>query len=106
MTTSKLPQARPPQECADMGALRAQIDRLDGDLIAMLALRAGYIDRAIALKSDNGWPARIPDRVEEVVANARAAAETKGLDPDLVEDLWRRLVEWSIAREAQVIREV
>ncbi|GLO71501.1 chorismate mutase [Phaeobacter inhibens] len=95
----------PPQDCADMPALRQQIDRLDRDLIALLAERAGYIDRAIALKTANNWPARIPARVEEVVANARTTASAAGLDPDLVECLWRQLVEWSIAREARVIRE-
>ncbi|MFS4582290.1 chorismate mutase [Phaeobacter sp. C3_T13_0] len=98
-------ERHPPQDCADMPALRQQIDRLDRDLIAMLAERAGYIDRAIALKTDNGWPARIPARVEEVVMNARTMADTAGLDPDLIETLWRQLVEWSIAREARVIRE-
>ena len=89
-----------------MKELRLQIDRMDRELVALLTKRACYIDRAIALKSENGWPARIPERVEEVVMNARAEAEGQGLDPDLVEDLWRRLVDWSIAREAQVIREV
>ncbi|KIC13651.1 chorismate mutase [Leisingera sp. ANG-Vp] len=95
----------PPQDCQSMAEVRAQIDRLDRDLIALLAVRAGYIDRATELKQLNGWPARIPARVEEVVMNARAAAEGEGLDPDLIEDLWRQLVDWSIAREARVIRE-
>jgi isochorismate pyruvate lyase len=71
----------------------------------MLADRAGYIDRAIELKQANGWPARIPERVEEVVMNAREHAVRAGLDPDLIETLWRQLVDWSIAREARVIRE-
>ena len=88
-----------------MAELRVQIDHLDRALVQMLAQRAGYIDRAIALKQQNGWPARIPERVEEVVMNARAAAEGQGLDPALAEDLWRQLVEWSIARESRVIRE-
>ncbi|MEK0162557.1 chorismate mutase [Phaeobacter sp. JH18-32] len=98
-------ERHPPQDCADMPALRQQIDRLDRELIALLAERAGYIDRAIELKAANNWPARIPARVEEVVGNARMTASTAGLDPDLVERLWRQLVEWSIAREAQIIRE-
>jgi len=88
-----------------MAEVRAEIDRMDRELVRMLALRAGYIDRATALKQLNGWPARIPERVEEVVMNARAAADGEGLDPDLIEDLWRQLVDWSIAREARVIRE-
>ena len=88
-----------------MAEVRAEIDRMDRELVRMLARRAGYIDRAIELKQLNGWPARIPERVEEVVMNARAAADGEGLDPDLIESLWRQLVDWSIAREARVIRE-
>ena len=95
----------PPQDCNDMTDLRAQIDALDEDLVALFVERAGYIDRAIALKQINGWPARIPERVEEVVTNAGDRAEAAGLDRELVERLWRQLVDWSIAREAQVIRE-
>lgn len=95
----------PPDDCKDMAELRAQIDLLDKDLVQMLVARAGYIDRAIALKTENGWPARIPERVEEVVINARDNAEVAGLDPDLIERLWRQLVDWSIAREARIIRE-
>ncbi len=95
----------PPDDCKDMADLRVQIDLLDQELVQMLAARAGYIDRAIALKTDNGWPARIPERVEEVVTNVRNNAEATGLDPDLIERLWRELIDWSIAREARVIRE-
>lgn len=98
-------QLTPPQDCRDMAALRGEIDALDERLIALLATRADYIDRAIALKQINGWPARIPQRVEEVVTKVRSSAGAKGLDPDLAENLWRQLIDWSIAREAQVIRE-
>ena len=38
-------------------------------------------------------------RVEEVVQNVRRHADTYGLPPELVEKLWRRLIDWSIARE-------
>ena len=34
-----------------------------------------------------------------MVQNVRAHAETYGLPPELVEKLWRRLIDWSIARE-------
>ena len=82
-----------------MAEVRAGIDALDARIVALLAERAGYIDRAAALKPAEGLPARIDARVEEVVANVRAAARAEGLDPDLVEALWRQLIDWSIARE-------
>ena len=93
----------PAEECRTMAELRAQIDQLDRALIDLLVQRASYIDRAIALKPNEGLPARIDTRVEEVIANVRATAEARGLDPDLAEDLWRRIIEWSIAREERVL---
>ncbi|WP_370227387.1 chorismate mutase [Cognatishimia sp.] len=94
-----------PQNCASMADVRAGIDQLDRTLVELLALRAGFIDRATELKQVNGWPARIPDRVEDVVAKVKAAAVAADWDDDLAEELWRRLIDWSIAREARVIRE-
>ncbi len=90
---------QPPEMCRDMTELRAAIDRLDGDIVTLLAMRARYIDRAATLKADNGLPARIDSRVEEVAARARENAVAAGFDPDLAEALWRRMIDWSIARE-------
>ncbi len=94
---------RPPEACTSMAELRKEIDALDESLVKMLALRSTYIDRAIELKPGEGIPARAEDRVEEVVRRVRAAADRNGLDPALVETLWRALIEWSIAREQEKI---
>ena len=82
-----------------MADIRAEIDRIDEVLVRLFAERAGYIDRAAEVKAVVDLPARIDDRVEEVVRNVRRHAEEHGLPPDLVEKLWRRLIDWSIARE-------
>jgi isochorismate pyruvate lyase len=94
---------KPPADCRDMTELRAAIDALDGQLVALLVQRAGYIDRAVEIKRSAGLPARIPVRVEEVVAKVVDRAAAEGLDPALVESLWRQLIEWSIAREERVL---
>lgn len=88
-----------PENCTSMTDLRTLIDRIDRDIVELLALRQGCIDRAAELKGAEGLPARIPDRVEEVVARVRAAAADQGADAALVESLWRQMIEWSIARE-------
>ena len=90
---------RKPADCTTMAEIRAEIDRLDEDLVRLFAERAGFIDRAAEIKAVADLPARIDERVEQVVANVRRHAETYGLPPDLVEKLWRRLIDWSIARE-------
>ncbi|EEW24431.1 chorismate mutase [Rhodobacter ferrooxidans] len=88
-----------PAECTTMAELRAEIDRLDEELVALFAQRVGYIDRAVAIKTGIGLPARINSRVEEVIANVRRHAVANGLPPDKIEKLWRKLVDWSIERE-------
>jgi tRNA/rRNA methyltransferase len=90
---------RKPADCADMEQLREAIDAVDRALVALFAARTGYIERAAELKRGAGLPARIPDRVEEVVARVRASAQAAGLDPDLYEVLWRRVIEAAIALE-------
>jgi isochorismate pyruvate lyase len=88
-----------PEDCADMADIRAEIDRIDEALVRLFAERATYIDRAAEVKATADLPARIGSRVEEGVRNVRGHAATHGLPPDLVEKLWRRLIDWSIARE-------
>ena len=94
-----------PGDCNSMDELRHQIDKLDVKIIELLANRSEFIDRATELKKSNGMPARIPERIETVVSNARNAAEELDLDADLVEKIWRILINWSIQREAEIIRE-
>ncbi|MBN2905152.1 MAG: chorismate mutase [Rhodobacteraceae bacterium] len=89
----------PPEACQDMTELRVQIDALDRELVALLARRAGYIDRAAELKPGEGLPARIGSRIDDVIAKVRARAGEEGLDPDLAEALWHELIEWAIRRE-------
>jgi len=95
-----------PAKMTTMREIRAGIDRLDRALVALLAERAAHIDRAAQIKATVGLPARIDSRVEEVVANVRREAAAQGLSPDLAEDLWRRLIDWSIAREECHLRAV
>lgn len=98
-----MPTLTLPQDCHSMQELRVQIDKLDRQLIELLATRAIYIDRASELKPGEGLPARIPERVEDVVQKVRSNSVEVGMDPDLTERLWRILIDWSIAREENVL---
>jgi len=88
-----------PGTCQTMAELRVVIDGIDDDLVALLAARQACIDRAVAIKSAEGLPAHIPERVREVLDRVRARADTAGLDPELAVLIWRSLIDWSILRE-------
>ncbi|SES19752.1 chorismate mutase [Tranquillimonas rosea] len=96
---------KPANECASMAELREAIDTLDDELVRLLAQRRDYIDRAVALKRREDLPARLEDRVTQVLERVKARAAEADLDPALAETLWTHLVEWSIAREERVLGE-
>ena len=92
-----------PATLSTMEELRVEIDALDRQLIALLAHRTRLVARAAEIKQVVGLPARIPDRVEDVVAKVRARAAEAGVDDGLAERLWRDMIEHFIAQEEQVL---
>jgi isochorismate pyruvate lyase len=89
-----------------MAEVRAEIDRIDAEMVALLVRRAGCIDNAIAVKTRMALPARIESRVTQVLGRVRQAGAARGLEPEFIESLWRTIIEWSIAREERALEEV
>jgi isochorismate pyruvate lyase len=81
-----------------MAELRAAIDSLDARLVALLAVRQAYIERAAELKTGRDQ-VRDPARIEDVVAKVIDEGRKAGLSPDIAEPVWRTLIEASIAHE-------
>ncbi|WP_294323495.1 chorismate mutase [uncultured Sphingomonas sp.] len=88
----------PGPDCTTMTDVRAGVDALDRELVALLARRFAYMDAAARIKPGRG-AVRDEARKAEVIANARAAAVEMGVPENVVADLWERLVEASIAYE-------
>jgi len=87
-----------PDACSSMEELRAAIDRLDAKLVALLAVRQAYIERAAQLKTDRGQ-VRDVERIEDVVAKVIAEGRRTGLSAEIAEPVWRTLIEASIRHE-------
>ncbi len=90
--------ARTIRRCASMAEVRAEIDRLDRLIVPLLAERAGYVAQAARLKPTRASVV-VPERIEDVVTKARKRATEKGMDPDLVEAIYRPLIDAFIAFE-------
>ena len=90
----------PPESCATMTELRTAIDALDARLVAMLALRQRYIERAAVLKQARE-AVRDEARIEDVVRHVMEEGKRVGLSPVIAERVWRNLIEASIAHEFQ-----
>jgi chorismate mutase len=71
--------------------VRAQIDDLDGRIVRLLSQRRACAMQAAQLKKTS--EVRVPAREEQVVAHVRAVARDSGIEPDLVEELYRHLMD-------------
>lgn len=87
-----------PADCTDMIQVRAGVDEVDRQIVALLARRFGYMDAAARIKPDRE-AVRDEWRKADVKAKADAAAASAGVDRALVERLYEDLIETSIAHE-------
>ncbi len=81
-----------------LSEIRARIDELDGNLVDLLARREALVRQAAPLKSD-GQAVRAPERVAQVVTRVRALASGAGADPDLIERIYRGMIQAFIEME-------
>ncbi|MBN8809287.1 MAG: chorismate mutase [Sphingomonas sp.] len=87
-----------PEDCQTMTEVRAGVDEVDRQLVALLGVRFRFMTAAARIKQDRRT-VRDEGRKAQVIANARAEAATIGVPSDVVGELWERLVEGSIAYE-------
>ncbi|MDX3899539.1 MAG: chorismate mutase [Sphingobium sp.] len=87
-----------PESYGTMEQVRAGVDMIDRQLVALLAERFAHMRAAARIKADRG-AVRDEARKAEVIANARREAERLSVPADMVASLWDQLVEASIAYE-------
>ncbi len=80
------------QSVEELAALRAQIDELDRELLAVVARRLAVCEHVAQLKEGNGLPVIQPDRVRDVLTVRRQWAIDAGVDADFAEQLMRVLL--------------
>lgn len=86
-------------------SLRAEIDVIDRELVAILAKRYAVVHRVAAVKHRDGIPAVLPERIAVVKRQARGLAEDVGLNPDFVESLYHLIIEEACRLEEGVLKD-
>jgi isochorismate pyruvate lyase len=89
-----------PDGCQSLAEVRSEIDRIDEQIIALLGRRAGYVHAAARFKTSEAAVAA-PERQAAMLEERRRWATREGLDPDVIEKLYRDLVDYFIARELE-----
>jgi len=85
-------------QCNSLEEVREKIDRIDSEIIKLIAERGKYVVQASAFKKTE-TDVKAPNRVEAVISKVRSRAEEYGANPDLIEALYREMISRFIAME-------
>jgi isochorismate pyruvate lyase len=86
------------KKCTTLEEARAKIDLVDKDIITLIAQRNGYI-KEIAHFKNSIDEVKAKDRIDFVISNAREQAISLGLSPNLINDLYVRMIDAMVESE-------
>lgn len=91
-----------PSECNSLEEIRTIIDSLDQQIISMIGKRFQYVKEVMRFKS-NKTEVVAQTRFDEVIADRRSMAEENGLSPDVMEKIYRTLLQYFIEEEYKIL---
>ena len=92
-------------KCENLEQVRENIDRIDNEIIKLIAERGTYVVQASAFKKDEEG-VKDTGRVEKVISKVRAEAEEYGANPDMVEALYREMISRFVSMEMKEFNEM
>lgn len=95
----------PPEACTTIEEVRHGIDELDRAIIAALGKRFQYV-KAVTRFKKNAEEVRAPERYQAVLNSRRAWAEEVGLNPDVIEEMYRHLIAHFIDEEMKLVHHI
>ena len=87
-----------PADCANLDEIRAGMDAIDREIVALISQRVAYVRAAAKFKTSTANVAA-PERVAAVLKTRREWAEAVGLNGDVIEGLYRGLVTYCVSEE-------
>ncbi|HFS82406.1 MAG TPA: chorismate mutase [Epsilonproteobacteria bacterium] len=86
------------KKCQTLDEAREEIDKVDEKIIALIAKRNDYI-KQIAHFKNSVDEVKAEDRIDAVISRAREQAISLGLSPNLINDLYVRMIDAMVESE-------
>lgn len=91
-----------PERCESIQEVREAIDAIDNEIIKLLGIRFGYVKEIVKFKNKDRDSIVAKERYNEVIENRRQLAVENGLNPDLIEGIYRNLINHFINKEIEI----
>ncbi len=85
-------------KCSTLEEARAKIDEVDREIIKLIAKRNDYIKQIAHFKT-SVEEVKAEDRINDVISRARAQAIELDLSPNLINDLYVRMIDAMVESE-------
>ena len=86
------------KNCNSLEEVRAEVDAIDEIIIAQIAKRNAYIKQAAKFKNSVD-EVKAPERVEAVIQNVRQKALAYDMNPNMMEDIYRLMINEMVETE-------
>lgn len=78
-------------KCKDLNEVRENIDRIDNQIVKLIAERSCYVKQAANFKKDSE-DVKAPKRVEMIIEKVRGLAKDNDLNPNIIEIVYRNMI--------------
>ncbi len=86
------------KECHTLDEARQEIDKVDEEIVKLIALRNNYIKQIAHFKTSID-EVKADDRIEDVISRVRRQAIDLDLSPNLINDLYIRMIDGMVESE-------
>ncbi len=86
------------KECTTLDEARNEIDAVDKKIVELIALRNDYIKQIAHFKT-SVEEVKAEDRISDVISKVRAQAISLDLSPNLINDLYVRMIDGMVESE-------
>ena len=87
----------------ELSKIRKKLDKLDKRLMRILAKRMALIPDVAKYKKTNGVARYQPEREKQIIESKRKLAQQNKVNPDLAEDLFKRIIKDAHRIEENII---
>ena len=85
-------------ECNSIDEVRNNINKIDAQIVKLIALRGEFVKQAAKFKKDSD-AVKAPARVEEVINKVKNIAQLNGANEEVVENVYRSMIDSFIKLE-------
>ncbi len=92
-----------PEDCLSIEDVRSEIDRIDEEIVFMLAERLQYVREIVKYKKPDKTSITARERYDMVIANRGELARQHGLSGEAIEKVYRVLLDYYTQEQFKIL---